>query len=613
MTILHNNNNLHSIDKKLFNNINNNNLLSDNNSSSSDEYDYDNDNYEQSGGKKTITEEFKKYKVKQSNEKMEEFCLPKKFKLQTQQEFLPDLLTSKLSPFNNKDTRGILVFHQIGAGKTCTAISIAEQFKKKLNIVVVLPAALIGNFVNELRSECPGDEYISNIERKQLKKYKPGDKEFEQIIIRTNKRIEKYYTIYSYHKFIELIKLNKIKKLNDTLLIIDEVQNMISITGTFYKMLKKIINNSNDTLKMLLLSATPMFDKPIEVALTLNLLKKKEIFDIDTFNQTYLKFKKSNMSYKAHNMKKFRKKINNLISYYRGAPPVAYPKTELKVVKCKMGSFQHKSYLTSLSTEGYVRGSFKNVDILNLSQNFFLGPRMISNVAFPNKSIGEKGYYSFKDEALQLQNISEYSVKFYKMYKKINSSSGPIFVYSNFKELGGIRAFVKFLEYHGWKDYKTYGEGNKRFAIWTGDEPNTVKDEIKYIFNQKDNSNGSKIKIMLGSPSIKEGVSLLRVEQVHIMEPYWNMSRMFQIMGRAIRFCSHKDVPKSKRFVNVYLYLATYPDIKTVDQYIWSLAKQKNKLISEFELALKETAFDCNLFYNHNYYKTDEVKLKCKV
>jgi hypothetical protein len=88
---------------------------------------------------------------------------------------------------------------------------------------------------------------------------------------------------------------------------------------------------------------------------------------------------------------------------------------------------------------------------------------------------------------------------------------------------------------------------------------------------------------------------------------------MFQIMGRAIRFCSHKDVPKSKRFVNVYLYLATYPDIKTVDQYIWSLAKQKNKLISEFELALKETAFDCNLFYNHNYYKTDEVKLKCKV
>ena len=571
-------------------------------------------NSSKKGSKKDITTVFSNYKVKQSNEKMEEFCLPKKFKLQPQQQFLPDLLTSNLSPLNHPDQRGILVFHQIGAGKTCTAIAVAEKFKYKLNIVVVLPAALIGNFVNELRSECPGDSYISNLERKQLKKYKPGDKEFEKIIDRTDKRIEKFYTIYSYHKFIDLIKKGKINKLNDTLLIIDEVQNMISMTGTFYKMLKKVINNSNNTLKILLLSATPMFDKPIEVALTLNLLKKKELFDIDTFNQTYLKMKKSktSISYKAHHLKKFRKKIHNLISYYRGAPPIAFPRTEFKVVKCRMGSFQYKSYLTSLSTEGYLRGAFKNVDILNLSQNFFLGPRMISNVSFPNKSIGEKGYYSFKDDVLQLQNISEYSIKFLKMYKKINKSEGPVFVYSNFKELGGIRAFVKFLEYHGWKDYKMYGEGLKRFAIWTGDEPNEVKDEIKFIFNQKDNYDGSKIKIMLGSPSIKEGVSLLRVEQVHIMEPYWNMSRMYQIMGRAVRFCSHKDVPKSKRYVNIYLYLATYPNIKTVDEYVWSLAKQKNKLINDFELALKETAFDCKLFYNHNSYKTDEVQLKCQ-
>jgi superfamily II DNA or RNA helicase len=567
------------------------------------------------GGKsKDITQVFKHYKVAKSNEKMEEFCLPKKFKLQAQQNFLPDLLTSNLSPLNSNDQRGILIFHQIGAGKTCTAIAIAEKFKYKMNIVVVLPAALMGNFVNELRSECPGDSYINQLERKQLKKYKPIDKEYKKIIERSNKRIEKFYTIYSYHKFIDLIKKGKIKKLNNTLLIIDEVQNMISMTGTFYKMLNNIINNSDDTLKLLLLSATPMFDKPIEVALTLNLLKKKELFDIDTFNQTYLKMnkKKDTIFYKAHNLNKFRKKIHNLISYYRGAPPVAFPKTIFKVVKCKMSSFQYKSYLTSLSTEGYVRGSFKNVDILNLSQNFFLGPRIISNVAFPNKCIGDKGCYSFKDDILQLQNISEYSIKFFKIYKNINISEGPVFVYSNFKELGGIKAFIKFLEYHGWKDYKMYGEGIKRFAIWTGDEPNHVKDEIKFIFNQKSNYDGSKIKIMLGSPSIKEGVSLLRVEQVHIMEPYWNMSRIYQIMGRAVRFCSHKDVAKSKRLVDIYLYLATYPNIKTADEYIWSLAKQKNKLINEFELALKETAFDCNLFYNHNSYKTDEVQLKCQ-
>ena len=563
-----------------------------------------------------INKEFKKYKIPETTEKMEEYCLPKKFTLQPQQTLLSDLLSSPHAPWSvYDDIRGILLFHQIGAGKTCTAISIAEKFKKKLNVVVVVPAALISNFISELRSECPGNEYITLEERKQIKKLNRDDNEYKKIINKSDKRISKYYTIYSYHKFVALINEKKIRKLNNTLLIIDEVQNMISMNGTFYKSLRHVIDNSDDTLKIVLLSATPMFDQPVEIALTLNLLKTNNLFNINTFTQTYIKSRtKSNETkYKMNNIKNFRNKVQNLISYYRGAPPQAYPKSELKIVKCNMSDFQHKSYLTTLSTEdNFIRGSFKNVDILKLPQNFFLGPRMISNIAFPNKSIGEIGFSSFKGDYLQMQNIGDYSIKFLKIIKKISESDGPVFVYSNFKELGGIRCFITFLEYHGWKNYIKYGEGNKRFSIWSGEETQKVKDEIKYIFNQKSNENGSKIKIMLGSPSIKEGVSLLRVQQVHMIEPYWNMSRMLQIMGRAVRFCSHKDVPKSKRIVKIYLYLATYPGEKTIDQYIWSLAKKKNKLIEQFETVLKESAIDCKLFHNRNSYKTDENPLICK-
>jgi len=90
------------------------------------------------------------------------------------------------------------------------------------------------------------------------------------------------------------------------------------------------------------------------------------------------------------------------------------------------------------------------------------------------------------------------------------------------------------------------------------------------------------------------------------------MSRVLQIIGRAIRFCSHKDLPKMQRNVEVYLYLATRQKENTIDQYIWSLAKEKNKLIEQFEISLKESAVDCELFYNRNVYKTDEYKLKCK-
>jgi len=551
--------------------------------------------------------EFKKYKLPISNEKMEDFCLPKKFSLQPQQLFLAELLKSKSSPWNN-DNRGILIYHQIGAGKTCTAISVAEEFKHKMKIMVVLPAALIGNFKNELISECGG--YLKPNELSQLKKLKPDDKTYLSLLEKGHERIAKYYTVYSYHKFIALVNENKIKKLSNTLLIIDEVQNMISINGTFYKLLKKVIENSNETLKMLLLSATPMFDRPIEIALTLNLLKTSNYFNITNFNHDYIE--KKDADYKLINKNDFISKIKNLVSYYRGAPPTAYPKMEFKVVKCKMSDFHYKSYLTSLSSdEKNIKGSFKNVDLLNLPQNFFLGPRMISNVAFPNKSIGEIGFSSFRNDALMLANIKKYSIKFYKILKKIKQSEGPVFIYSNFKDYGGIKCIVTFLNYHGWKNYKDFGEGDKTYAIWSGDEPHQMKEQLKCAFNQYSNHDGSKIKIILGTPSIKEGVSLLRVCQVHILEPYWNLSRLLQIMGRAVRFCSHKYVAKSKRIVEVYLYLATSTSVKTIDQYVWSLANEKNKLIEQFELILKEAAFDCELFYNRNSYKTDEHKLVC--
>jgi len=559
-------------------------------------------------------ESFKKYIIKKPKykETMENFCISDKGKytLQPQQKALADILSSNLAPWkiNEDNIRGILLYHQIGAGKTCTAISIAEEFKLKKNIMVVLPAALIGNFLSELRTECTGDKYVSKIERNKLKNLNFKDEEYKIIINKINKRIYKYYTIYSYHKFINLIKADKLKKLNNTLLFIDEVQNMISMNGTFYKLLMNIINNSDNKLKIVLMTATPMFDRPVEIALTLNLIKKNDLFNINRFNQDYL-----NSKYKFINIDIFSKKIKNLISYYRGAPPIAYPKCIFKKIKCNMSDFQYKSYLTSLcSDNNYIRGSFKNVDILNLPENFLLGPRLLSNIAFPNKSVGQNGFSSLKGENLQMQNISNYSIKFFKIINKINKCEGPVFVYSNFKEEGGIKSFIKFIEYHGWKNYITYGIGLKRFCIWSGDETQKIKEEIKFVYNNKTNENGNNIKLILGTPSIKEGISLLRVQQVHILEPYWNMSRIMQIMGRAVRFCSHKDVPKNKRIVNVYLYLATYKHEETIDKHIWKIAKKKNILIQQFEQVLKENAFDCELFLNRNSYKTDENKLICK-
>jgi superfamily II DNA or RNA helicase len=551
-----------------------------------------------------INKEFKKYKLKPSSKSMNEICLPKQFKFQPQQLFLRDYFNSKLA------NKGLLIYHQIGAGKTCTAITIAESLKHKMKIMIVLPAALIGNFRDELRSGCGGEIYLSNEDRDILKTLESSSRTYKNIIKKSDKIIDSYYKIYSYHIFVDKCKESKIK-LKNTLLIIDEIQNMISEGGTFYTSLKKVVDKSDDNTRIILLSATPMFNKPEEIALTLNLLKlKKDIPIGNEFNKTFVDIieSKNGLEYRMKNIDLFKSYIPNVISYYRGAEPQSFPKTIFKLVKCKMEPFQYKSYRTVLDAEE--QGNFMGRDILKLPSDFLLGPRLISNIAFPNKRIDEKGFESLSGVNLKKKNIMKYSKKFYKILNKISKSLGPTFVYSNFKDIGGIKSFVQYLEYNGYSNYTKTGSGSNRFAIWSGDESSCIKENIKHTFNNKNNINGNMIKIIIGSPSIKEGVSLLRVAQVHIMEPYWNMSRILQIIGRAVRFCSHKDVPRERRVVEVYLYLATYPNEETTDMYIWLNANKKHELIEQFEHTLKEMAIDCKLFYNRNVYKNDK-SLKC--
>lgn len=552
-----------------------------------------------------------KYKIKKNNKSMKELCNPPKFKLQPNQLFLGAL-------FKNTNIKGLLVFHKIGGGKTCASIRAAEEIKRKMKIIVVLPASLKGNYIDELLSACTGEDYISNKDRKKLENLDMKSDKYKKIYDRALTKINKYYTIYSYHKFVDLIQKNKIK-LRNTLLIIDEVQNMISENGTFYNQLKKVIYKSDDKTRIMLLSATPMFDKPTEISLTLNLLKLENKLPVGTeFNNTFIDIQqtKRKTKYDVKNMDIFKNSIHNMISYYRGASPKTYAEERFKVVRCKMSEFQYKSYLAAVSDDrNFIKGSFKTIDLLDMPNNFFIGPRMVSNIAFPNKSTNALGYSSFEGDVLKMENIKEYSIKFYKIFKKIKACDGLTFVYSNFKEYGGLKSFVKFIEYHGYKNFKVHGPGHKRFAIWSGDEKHEVKNEIKHTFNKKENVDGSLLKIILGSPAIKEGVSLKRVQQVHVMEPYWNISRMQQIIGRALRYCSHKDMPRDKRFVDVFVYVATCPEKKCVyaDDYIWKLAKQKQTLITKFEDALKEKAIDCEIFYDGNNYPSDKKKIKCDI
>jgi len=547
----------------------------------------DDDNFQ-----KKILKKFNKYKIiKQASFK--DTCFPKKWTYQ-----LPQLFVSQ---FINPSTpyKGLLVYHKIGAGKTCAAVQIAEQWKGKRNIIFSCPASLITNFYKELKSGCTGDSYISQKDKELLNKLDPEDDKVLDIHEKAEKIIDKYYTILSYNKLVSQLKKKKID-LNNSIIIIDEVQNIVSENGTMYKTIYDAIHKASSNLRVVLLSATPIFDKPSELALTMNLLRPKEELPTGSeFNEMFIKTQLSTKinKYEIQNKDILSDYLNGYISYYQGAPDYTFPERIEKIIKCPMSKYQYNCYKTVEESEG---GFADANDIFKMPNNFLLGSRMISNIAFPNKYANEQGYNAFTKNHMSLENLSNYSSKFSYLMNKILSKSGLHFVYSNFKSYAGIKTITKILKYHGYKNYSKDGPGKLRYAIWSGDESIQEKEMIRNVFNHPDNVNGSKIKIIIGSPAIKEGVTLLRVKYVHVLEPYWNMSRYEQVIGRAIRFCSHKDIEKDKRKVKVYLYLATPPEdilkkdknISTVDEHILKLALRKKQIIDQFETVIKESAVD---------------------
>tara|TARA_Y100000768_G_scaffold135612_1_gene100956 strand:- start:2878 stop:4572 length:1695 start_codon:yes stop_codon:yes gene_type:complete len=548
-----------------------------------------------------IYKKYKNYRISANQKDFKSICYPKNFKLQIPQKFVAEFINPK-TKYN-----GLLIFHQIGAGKTCAALNIAENFKGKKKIIIVTPASLVSNMYKEFLYGCVGNTYVNT---EKIKKLNPKSKEYIELIKKTEKEINKNYKILSYNKFINLIE-NKKLNLTNSILIIDEVQNIISEKGYYYNTFYNAIYKAKEN-KVVILSGTPIFDKPNEIALTLNLLKLPKLIPVGSkFNELFLKKLDCTSTskicdYDLKNTNKLKEFIKGHVSYYRGAPPVAFPKKKFKLVYCNMSDYQYKSYITVTDDEG-----FKSGQLLDMPNNFFLGSRIVSNIAFPQKKINEEGLDRLKGSYLKMGNLKTYSIKFYYILQKLKKAKGPVFIYSNFKNFGGIMSFIRVLDNNGYKNFFGNGEGQKRYAVWSSDNNRKQKDLIRNIFNQEANKDGSKLFIILGSPSIKEGVSLLRVNQVHILEPYWNMSLLSQVIGRAVRFCSHKDLPKNKRYVDIFLYIAVYKTNKnTIDNYIWSMANKKKDIINDLEKVIKESSIDCKLNYNGNVYKKKE-KYQC--
>lgn len=251
---------------------------------------------------------------------------------------------------------------------------------------------------------------------------------------------------------------------------------------------------------------------------------------------------------------------------------------------------------------------------------------------------------------LHLDNIGTYSPKYKIIIERCNELNGTALVYSQFRKVEGLGILALALNANGYCELKIKKENNDwildipesdykkpKYIVFTGNNeitqvllkiynsdvdniPIKIREKLSDISDNGANNNirGNIIKLLMITQSGAEGISLKNVREVHILEPYWNYIRIDQVIGRAVRTCSHVSLPKEDRNIRVYIYtlkfkkeqieksftIKTLDNSITTDQHIFNIAKKKAHIINDLLLIIKKSSIDCAL-------NGDTHSLKC--
>nr|QBK88502.1 MAG: DEAD/SNF2-like helicase [Mimivirus LCMiAC01] len=136
---------------------------------------------------------------------------------------------------------------------------------------------------------------------------------------------------------------------------------------------------------------------------------------------------------------------------------------------------------------------------------------------------------------------------------------------------------------------------------------------LRNVFNNMKNKEGRYIKFILGSRVMSEAISLQNVSEVHILDVYYNLGKVDQVVGRAIRHCSHYYLMSQKNIypkVKVYKYAVVVDKGLSSEEEMYKKAELKYILIKKVERALKKVAIDCPLNRHGNVFPKDLSKYK---
>lgn len=560
---------------------------------------------------------------------------------------------------------------------TCTAITIAEQFKqlaykndRKIYIIrheefqqQIFDVQKVANGVPD--AQCTGSTYLGEVENKDMIEQCQEKKACEGLQMKITKTIKKYYDFSNIETWArntsKLIykkghnpakvtqeaheyKVRHIRKhFNDTLIIIDEAHHINDETNarTISKVLTDVLQYA-ENLRLVMLSATPMFDKPEDIISIINYLlindKRPRITERIFANDGTLT---------DEGRLVLQEKTRGYISYLRGSNPFEFPirlsaKMNLpasefinlqkyptippefqtvthhmkfmELIDCKMSKQQKKVYQAIEKTSAawseesqLANFIYQTLDEAGGNIRHCYGDGGFRQVVKDKKNPP----YQFNDseygKRFLLPDLTIYSSKIAKIIELIKTATGAVFIFTQWID-GGLYPLIMALEMNGYRGYKgsTFIENQYKSGDYLGEyivksgsynSPNLNK-----YLNKREAMVKENVRVFLATASASEGLNLFGYREAHILDPHFNLSRLEQAVGRTIRYRSHLMLPPQLRNVTVYMYAATISNIETVDLYKYRISELKAITTGQVEKILKENAIDCMLNKAENEY-----------
>jgi superfamily II DNA or RNA helicase len=415
--------------------------------------------------------------------------------------------------------RSILLYHGVGVGKTCSAITLAEAFLVPHNtyqepkIWVIMPHALKTSFKNQifdvdettfetLANQCTGDTYIKLL---NINKNNFGDS--TKIKANLKKLIKSRYRLFSYDAFAKFIQTENAGQIvKDKVIIIDEAHNIRSTekeAKDVFTALKDVLANGINN-RLVLLSATPMYNEPRDILDLFHLLllndKRFDMIDKDIFVNLSVKIDDKVLRF-------IKKLVSNYVSYLKGKNPFTFalklsPKySNIPVLEKapnidpfgKSIPMSDTSWLEKIE-DGIVPSTLgeKQLQMIEtlkgLNENNIFNNLQPMNIVY-DTDIGEAGFYTFFSKAKDTdplcvrynskyinalmpdeEHLGKYSGKFLNICNFIRKSKGIVVIYSRYR-YSGIVPLAICLEHLGYSR-----EGTNNIL----EKPDIIKNHPKY-------------------------------------------------------------------------------------------------------------------------------------